>query len=92
MELPHDRQRAKAEHYRLFNRAIGSLYHEDLLMLEKGDTGRVKFDHTVFDRAVSEVFAKGGFTPEMLAAPAVRSLINETYNILNGALDTAIKT
>ena len=50
------------------------------------------FNRDVFDRAVREVFAKGGFTPEMLADPAVRPLIEETYNALNGAVDTAIKT
>jgi len=52
----------------------------------------VPFNRDVFDRAVREVFAKGGFTPEMLADPAVRPLIEETYNALNGAVDTAIKT
>jgi hypothetical protein len=46
----------------------------------------------VFDRAVREVFAKGGFAPEMLADPAVVPLIEETYNSLNKAIDTAIKT
>lgn len=50
------------------------------------------FNRDVFDRAVREVFAKGGFTPEMLADPAVRPLIEETYNALDGAIDTAIKT
>ena len=39
-----------------------------------------------------EVFAKGGFSPEMLADPEVAPLIEETYNALNGAIDTAIKT
>ncbi|MBD5171969.1 MAG: hypothetical protein HDT02_01930 [Bacteroidales bacterium] len=39
-----------------------------------------------------EVFAKGGFSAEMLADPAVRPLIEETFNTLNGAIDTAIKT
>lgn len=39
-----------------------------------------------------EVFAKGGFSAEMLADPAVRPLIEETFNALNGAIDTAIKT
>lgn len=46
----------------------------------------------MFDRAVREVFAKGGFSPEMLADPAVVPLIEETYNTLNKAIDTAIKT
>ena len=46
----------------------------------------------MFDRAVREVFDKGGFTPEMLADPAVRPLIEETYNTLNRAVNTAIKT
>ena len=46
----------------------------------------------MFDRAVREVFAKGGFSAEMLADPEVRPLIEETYNVLNGALNTAIKT
>ena len=46
----------------------------------------------MFDRAVREIFAKGGFSAEMLADPAVRPLIEETYNALNGAIDTAIKT
>lgn len=46
----------------------------------------------MFDRAVRQVFAKGGYSPDMLADPAVRSLIEETYNTLNGAIDTAIKT
>ena len=39
-----------------------------------------------------EVFAKGGFSPEMLADPEVAPLIEETYHALNGAIDTAIKT
>lgn len=39
-----------------------------------------------------EVFAKGGFSADMLADPAVRPLIEETFNALNGAIDTAIKT
>ena len=46
----------------------------------------------MFDRAVREVFAKGGFSADMLADPAVRPLIEETFNTLNGAIDTAIKT
>lgn len=52
----------------------------------------MEFDHKVFDRAVREVFAKGGFSPDMLADPAVAPLIEETYNTLNKAIDTAIKT
>lgn len=50
------------------------------------------FNRDVFDRAVREIFAKGGFTPEMLADPAVRPLIEETYNALDGAVNTAIRT
>lgn len=50
------------------------------------------FDREVFDRAVREVFAKGGFSADMLADPAVRPLIEETFNALNRAIDTAIKT
>lgn len=46
----------------------------------------------MFDRAVREVFAKGGFSADMLADPAVRPLIEETFNALNRAIDTAIKT
>ena len=46
----------------------------------------------MFDRAVREIFAKGGFSAEMLADPAVRPLIEETFNTLNGAINTAIKT
>ena len=46
----------------------------------------------MFDRAVREVFARGGFSAEILADPAVRPLIEETFNTLNGAIDTAIKT
>ena len=42
----------------------------------------------MFDRAVREVFAKGGFAPEMLADPAVVPLIEETYNSLNKAIET----
>lgn len=52
----------------------------------------MEFDHKVFDRAVREVFAKGGFSPDMLADPAVTPLIEETYKALNKAIDTAIKT
>ncbi|MDE6230340.1 MAG: hypothetical protein K2M37_01820 [Muribaculaceae bacterium] len=72
-----------------------------LVFLVYGDTfcldGRIDrvsdpFDREVFDRAVCEVFAKGGFSAEMLAHPAVRPLIEETFNTLNGAIDTAIKT
>lgn len=39
-----------------------------------------------------EVFARGGFSPEMLADPSVSALIEETYNALNGAVDSAILT
>lgn len=46
----------------------------------------------MFDRAVREVFARGSFSAEMLADPAVRPLIEETFNTLNGAINTAIKT
>ena len=53
---------------------------------------KVPFNRDVFDRAVREVFAKGGFSAEMLADPAVRPLIEETYNTLNRAVNTAIKT
>lgn len=52
----------------------------------------MEFDHKVFDRAVREVFAKGGFSPDMLADPAVTPLIEETYKALNKAIDTAIRT
>lgn len=61
-------------------------------MLAGGNVGNIPFDREVFDRAVREVFAKGGFSAEMLADPAVRPLIEETFNTLNGAIDTAIKT
>lgn len=50
------------------------------------------FNHDIFDRAVREVFNRGGFAPEMLNLPEVRSLIEETYNALDGAVDTAIRT
>lgn len=46
----------------------------------------------MFDRAVREVFNRGGFSPEMLADPAVSALIEETYNSLNGAISSAIRT
>ena len=52
----------------------------------------MEFNHDVFDRAVREVFARGGFSPDMLADPAVRPLVEETYSALNRAVDTAIKT
>ena len=57
-----------------------------------GGVGRVEFNRDVFDRAVREVFARGGFSPDMLADPAVRPLVEETYNALNRAVDTAINT
>lgn len=57
-----------------------------------GGVGRVEFNRDVFDRAVREVFARGGFSPDMLADPAVRPLVEETYNALNHAVDTAINT
>ena len=68
------------------------LYEHDTLRLAPKNIGKIPFNHDVFDGAVREVFAKGGFTPEMLAEPSVRKLIEETYNTLNGAIDTAIKT
>lgn len=52
----------------------------------------MEFNRDVFDRAVREVFARGGFSPDMLADPAVRPLVEETYNALNRAVDTAINT
>lgn len=91
-DSPLKQQKAKADHYRLFNRAVSSLYKSDLLTLSSGSVGRVEFDHKVFDRAVREVFAKGGFSPDMLADPAVTPLIEETYKALNKAIDTAIRT
>ena len=90
MESEPQQKKAKLDHYRLFNRALTTLYEPDTLRL--ASTGRVPFDHAVFDRAVKKVFDDKGFTPEMLAAPEVRGLIEETYNALNGAIDTAIKT
>ena len=63
-----------------------------MLTLANNKVGKVPFNHDVFDRAVREVFNKKGFTPEMLAEPEIRALIEETYNALNGAIDTAIKT
>lgn len=68
------------------------MYQPDILELVGGKVGKVPFNHDVFDRAVREVFSKGGFYAEMLADPAIRALIEETYNALNGAVDTAIKT
>lgn len=62
------------------------------MTLAGGGAGRVPFNHDVFDRAAREVFAKGGFTPEMLADSAVRPLVEETYNALSGAIDTAVRT
>ena len=46
----------------------------------------------MFDRAVRDVFAKGGFSAGMLADPEVRPLIEETYRAINGAINTAIRT
>ncbi len=71
---------------------MSSLYEPDLLTLADGNVGSIPFNRDVFDRAVREVFAKGGFSAEMLADPSVRPLIEETFNALNGAIDTAIKT
>lgn len=71
---------------------MSSLYEPDLLTLAGGNVGSIPFNRDVFDRAVREVFAKGGFSAEMLADPSVRPLIEETFNALNGAIDTAIKT
>ncbi len=68
------------------------MYQPDILELAGGKMGKVPFNHDVFDRAVREVFAKGGFSAEMLADPAISTLIQETYNALNGAVNTAIKT
>ncbi len=68
------------------------MYQPDILELVGGKVGKVPFNHDVFDRAVREVFSKGRFSAEMLADPAIRALIEETYNVLNGAVDTAIKT
>lgn len=63
-----------------------------MLTLAGGNIATIPFDREAFDRAVREVFAKGGFSAEMLADPAVRPLIEETFNTLNGAINTAIKT
>lgn len=68
------------------------LYGEDTLRLASNPVGRVPFNRDVFDRAVREVFSQGGFSADMLSSPAVRSLIEETYNTLNGAINTAIRT
>ena len=68
-----------------------ALYEPQVLALA-GGVGRVEFNRDVFDRAVREVFARGGFSPDMLADPAVRPLVEETYNALNRAVDTAINT
>ena len=90
MESEPQQKKAKLDHYRLFNRALTTLYEPETLRL--ASTGRVPFDHAVFDRAIKKVFDDKGFTPKMLAAPEVRGLIEETYNAINGAIDTAIKT
>ncbi len=68
-----------------------ALYEPQVLALA-GGVGRVEFNRRVFDRAAREVFARGGFSPDMLADPAVRPLVEETYSALNRAVDTAIKT
>ena len=97
MRIPKNRRpspetdKRKADHYRLFNQALTTLYEPQVLALA-GGVGRVEFNRDVFDRAVREVFARGGFSPDMLCRPAVRPLVEETYNALNRAVDTAINT
>jgi SPP1 gp7 family putative phage head morphogenesis protein len=46
----------------------------------------------VFDRAVRHIFNKNGFTPEMLADPEIADLIEETYNAIDQAVQTSIRT
>lgn len=69
-----------------------ALYEPERLTLAGKPVGRIEFDHTIFDRAVREVFVKGGFTAEMLDDPAIHALTEETFNTLNKSVDTAIKT
>lgn len=72
---------------------MAELYAPDVLTLAKSpDASRVQFNHEVFDKAVRWLHEKGAFSAEMLADEEARGLIEETYNALNGAIDTSIKT
>lgn len=74
------------------NRAVAELYAPDIITLAtKPDTKRIPFKREVFDAAVRRLVEEGQFTAEMLAEPQARKLIEETYNALNDAIDSAIK-
>lgn len=71
------------------------LYRDDALTLSSPDDNNVggfSFDRKAFDRAAKRVFDRHGFTPEMLADPEVRALIEETFGSLDIAVSSAIST
>lgn len=61
-------------------------------MLAANNVGKIPFNHDVFDGAVRHIFERGGFNPQMLEDPEVQKLVQETFNTLNGAVSSAIKT
>lgn len=85
-------RKRRADHFRLFALAMDSLYRDDVLELAAGKVGNIPFDHDVFEKAARKVFEQQGFSPDMLALPEVRSLIEETYRSLDGAVSSAIST
>lgn len=48
------------------------------------------FDSSFYDAVVEELYGLGGYTPEYLTSNNGAALINETYNILRGAVNVGL--
>jgi len=70
---------------------LAQLYSETLLTLATGK-GKAKFKYNdkVFERAAEWIHKKGAFTPDMLGEQLARDVIDETYRILNTAIESSI--
>lgn len=75
--------------YEAFNTALQNLYHDDILQLaEKGEP--FQFNEDVFNAVASLIYQDGGFDISQIEEPAARELINETFRVLNTAIDSGL--
>lgn len=65
------------------------MYTSDTLALAKDKP--IPFNHEVFAKAAKRLFDEGKFTVDLLATDEGRGLIEETYNVLNGAISFSIQ-
>ena len=75
--------------YEAFNTALQNLYHDDILQLAgKGEP--FQFNEDVFNAVASLIYQDGGFDISQIEEPAARELINETFRVLNTAIDSGL--